>query len=137
MSADLHPLNAVLVFACLRGVRGHTNAGHHLYEPGDGGCLARVLYPDGFTPEALDGGYCHADPNGRQPQGGAKLSRAHGWMLLAVWDRTGDARGNSHATFLVRGEHDFPAVCLRAEEAYPELWARIAAGGPVYLIGGT
>lgn len=44
--------------------------------------------------------------------------------MLAFWDRSGDPRGNSHSTYLLRGTLDFDAAVALARAAFPRVWAR-------------
>ncbi len=67
--------------------------------------------------------------------GVARYRRIGGWCILALWDRTGDVRGNSVAIFYTREELGAAALLERVQVEYPELWRRITRPGGVRIGG--
>lgn len=79
--------------------------------------------------DEIDGAFC---PDGQgQPQSVAKVTHISGWTLLAMWDRSGDARGNSNSAFVASGEHDFEAMLGLATEWFPHIVKRITDAAPI------
>jgi hypothetical protein len=76
----------------------------------------------------------HAVEQG-QGMGVARYRRIGGWCILALWDRTGDVRGNSVAIFYTREELGAAALLERVQVEYPELWRRITRRGGVRVGG--
>jgi hypothetical protein len=76
----------------------------------------------------------HAVEQG-QGMGVARYRRIGGWCILALWDRTGDVRGNSVAIFYTREELGAAALLQRVQVEYPELWRRITRRGGVRIGG--
>lgn len=70
-----------------------------------------------------------------QGMGVARYRRIGGWCILALWDRTGDVRGNSVAIFYTREEIGAAAILERVQAEYPELWRRIQRSGGVRVGG--
>ncbi len=52
-----------------------------------------------------------------------------GWTMLSCWDRSGDVRYGSVATFVIEGELIPSEAVRRVQEAFPRLWERITAEG--------
>lgn len=119
-------------FGCLRGIGGHTEAGHFLHTPGYDSAYRNALP---FRYEILDGPF--APPRVSEAQSAAALTVLHGWTILAMWDRSGDARGASNAAFVARGVLLFHEMCAIAAHHFPEVWARINAAAPVEIVGGA
>lgn len=76
----------------------------------------------------------HAVEQG-QGMGVARYRRIGGWCILALWDRTGDVRGNSVAIFYTREEIGAAGLLDRVQAEYPELWRRIQRSGGVRVGG--
>ncbi len=79
----------------------------------------------------IDSRYCPPKSDG-QTQGAARLSKVNDWTVLAWWDRTGDARGNSNSCIVARGEHGFDEMLALANQHFPGLMQRQTA--PVELV---
>lgn len=105
------------------GVISPNQAGHFLWTPD--GKRAPYRHPLPFKDYLLDG--CLLPPN--EPQTQAKLYIAHinGWTILSCWDRTGDERGNSNASFLFEGVWEQDQAEAFAQHHYQTLWQRIVA----------
>lgn len=70
-----------------------------------------------------------------QGMGVARYSRQGRYTVLAMWDRTGDRRGNCVAMFYIP-EHITRAEMLeRIQRDYPRLWARICRRAPMAICG--
>lgn len=110
-------MNIVFFFGCFRGVAGHHEAGHYWRLP-DG----RRSNPYGPFGSCPDGTLC---PKGNQYQGKAWLHHKDGWTAIGLWDRTGDARGNSNSNFIVEGTYTFDEMCELIALQWLELWERI------------
>ena len=59
-----------------------------------------------------------------EEQGKATFFHINGWTILAFWDRSGDKRGNSNSTFLLRGTYTFEEAKNYAKEFFPKLFER-------------
>jgi hypothetical protein len=70
-----------------------------------------------------------------QGMGVARYRRIGVWCILAMWDRTGDVRGNSVAIFYTRDEIGAAKLLERVQGEYPELWRRITRLGGVRVGG--
>jgi hypothetical protein len=56
----------------------------------------------------------------------------NGWTALAMPDRTGDGRGNSHSVFLFEEIIGFSASVARARELFGPVVKRIEAAHPIF-----
>lgn len=96
------------------------------------------LYPLGdATPQGVAWPDRYSNAEG-QPEGRARIVRQGGWTLVFVWDRSGDKRPGSHATFALQADLE-PAEALdKARELFPRVFARIERhlGRSVVLDGG-
>lgn len=106
------------------GVIDPHDLGHFLYRT-DG---RRVYHTEEkrsmpFRTEVLDGGLLPV--GGVEEQGKCFLSVINGWTVLGMWDRTGDKRGASNASFIVEGIHTVSKMRAFAAELFPKQWARI------------
>lgn len=76
---------------------------------------------------------------GEQPEGLARVVRSSGWTLVTMWDRSGDPRFNSSASFALCAELE-PAEALdAARKLFPAVFERIETrlGRPVMLVEGA
>lgn len=62
-----------------------------------------------------------------QPEGIAKVLVADGWTLLTCWDRSGDKRTGSHASFVFHAVLTPDDALREARARFPGVWARIDA----------
>lgn len=100
------------------GVWEAGKAGHHLYPVGfTTSFRGEVL----FLGRKLDQGFC---PAGAQAQGAVKLWHKAGFTVASWWDRTGDSRYGSHATFGVNGTYTFAEMMDFIQRKYPHIIAR-------------
>lgn len=120
-------------FGCLRGVAGHTDAGHFLYNealrttyPGNRG---EIAFPFEYT--TLDGLFQPRlprrgayDKGEEAPQGHARLTQVSGWTVLAFWDRSGDSRGASNSAFVFDQTLDGDGALMWARKTFPKLFER-------------
>lgn len=114
--------------------------GHYLRSP-SGATLWDGVGP--FRWDELDGAFCvnarrlgarrSPVPEADQEQSACKLTHRRGWTVLAFWDRTGDARGNSNSAFIAEGALGFEEMLAAAREHFPELLARAEAAAPLVL----
>lgn len=92
--------------------------------------------PEDFAMGRLDGGRFEATPQtppryAAQPLGVVRLQHitpAQGgpaWTVLSMWDRSGDSRGNSNASFLTVGVFTAEEMWSLAERDFPQLVKRI------------
>lgn len=81
-----------------------------------------------FKFQILDGGLL--PPNVPEEQAKHHLSHINDWTVLTMWDRTGDRRGASNASFVAEGAFDLDAMVEISLQAFPEQWARIHAVKP-------
>lgn len=144
------PVLTTPVYFC--GVKWDQKSGHILYNP-DGnyaeddkklkdslGVIENFITNDGRTINlpgiefVKSGNRC---PQNKIPgknellqiQGAANIHHFNGWTLLAFWDRTGDARGNSYSNFFTYGTWNFDQMCLVVRHEYPLIWKRLAERG--------
>lgn len=61
------------------------------------------------------------------PEGVPVFCRRDGWTLVAMWDRSADPRGGSHATFALGADLSDAEALDAARHAFPEVFARIEA----------
>jgi hypothetical protein len=66
-------------------------------------------------------------PRAVQPEGIGRVVVRDGWTLLTCWDRSGDARRNSHASFAFSEALTPEQALAAARERFPGVWARIDA----------
>ena len=59
-----------------------------------------------------------------ETEGRALLTHGGGWTAVAFWDRSGDRRGASNTTFIVRGTLTFEQVIRVARHRWPSIWSR-------------
>jgi hypothetical protein len=57
------------------------------------------------------------------------LAIINGWTILGMWDRSGDKRGASNASFLLEGVFSFNEARKLTAEYFPQLWLRIQPYG--------
>lgn len=60
-----------------------------------------------------------------QEQGKLHLAHINGWTVVSMWDRTGDTRGGSCASWLIEGVHTLAEAVPIMRESFPDLWRRI------------
>lgn len=58
-------------------------------------------------------------------QGAGAVERVGNWTVLSIDDYSIDSRPNSHATFILRGEHTFDEAWSAAVEWFPSDCARV------------
>lgn len=105
------------------GVWSKHQMGHFLYSNISGRCSDYFVPKDFPVSEyALDGALL--PPKMDQRQGEAALLHFPGWTILTFWDRSADARGNSCASFVMRGTHNLDDTIDMAKAAFPTVWAR-------------
>lgn len=105
------------------GVISPNKLGHFIY-PADGHYISpqeRRSLP--FSEGILDAGLLPR--NVPERQGDLYLSVINGWTILGMWDRTGDKRGQSNASFLAEGVHTIEEMKEIAAKEFPEIWDRI------------
>lgn len=122
----------VYFFGCWR------ESGHFLYSKGGRMANDREV-PDEFQMGKLDGASFNATPQTpyryppHQPLGVVRLQHiapAEGgpvWTVLSMWDRSGDSRYNSNASFLTVGVFTVEEMWSLAEKEFPALVERIRA----------
>lgn len=72
--------------------------------------------------EFLDGSLLFGVPD---VPGNAVLFHGRGWTFLSFWDRSGDSRGASNSTFILRGTLSFEDAIEAAKAAFPQRWSLI------------
>ena len=106
------------------GVASPHDLGHYLYRSAGQGHISKVYETEQkdipFRTTALDGGLL-AQPETTRPQ----LSIVNGWTIVGTWDRTGDKRFASNASFIMEGVHTLEAALAKAASEFPGLYARI------------
>lgn len=70
----------------------------------------------------MDGGLL--PPHLPEQPGKATFLHINGWTIFSFWDRSGDTRGNSSSTFLMRGTLSFRDAKTAAQVFFPKLWER-------------
>lgn len=60
-----------------------------------------------------------------EEQGRPHIAVINGWTVLGMWDRTGDERFGSNASFIFEGVHDLEEMKFLAATDFPALWSRI------------
>jgi len=112
------------------GVQDAGRAGHYLSELVDGQLrhvdVTRLRLPFLYT--KLDGGFL-PDTRGKRElevQGLWHHTFVDGWSIISCWDRTGDSRYASNASFVVEGMFDIGEMKRIAAAACPALWNRIS-----------
>jgi hypothetical protein len=108
----------ILYFGC---VNDRNSTGHALY-----GALAADVriqnaydmsrWLDNLAPR--DGRKLH------QPQGQARYYQRDGWSVVDWWDRSVDHRGDSHSSFLARGDWTAAELLAAGAIRWPDVWAR-------------
>jgi hypothetical protein len=100
--------------------------GHYLYSS-DGTKVYNEERASGlpFKFQILDGGLL--PPQLPQDQARHHLSVINDWTIITMWDRTGDHRGGSSASFVADGVYTLEEMKEIALQAFPEQWARIHA----------
>jgi len=117
------------VTAYFTGVRPKNGLGHFCYVPGfllaptessQSPWSSSRWWPlgDSDACQAV-GGY------GEQVQGQPKLVHKQGWTLLHLWDRSGDRRKNSHASFAFDKELEPSEALSQARVLFPGVLERI------------
>lgn len=104
------------------GVIDPQNTGHFLY--GVNG--QKEYYEDKALPfryQSLDGGLL--PPASREKLGEFYLSIINGWTVLGMWDRSGDKRFGSSASFIAEGVHTEEEMKIISSQHFPKQWARI------------
>ncbi len=103
--------------------------GHVLYQESGQQVWTSMPADFPFREETCDTGFL--PPKRPQVEGRASLihfnteaAPAMRWTVLTFWDRSGDKRGNSSSTFILRGHYTFEEACALAKEKFPELWQR-------------
>jgi hypothetical protein len=119
MTTQPTPEDAAL--ACLfYGVWVPGRAGHYLYDTHGQQVwdMGRrwMMDPDG-----------RLAPPGKQTERRVAMHSLHGWTCLSMWDRTGDDRDHSSATFWVPGRWHFAEAESIARVAFPSIVERICA----------
>lgn len=76
----------------------------------------------------VDGGFLPREKS-HYVQGEAWLSHMGDWTLLSMDDFTVDTRPGSISVFIEYGRHDYEAMLALATEHFPEVLARLEAGG--------
>jgi hypothetical protein len=102
----------------------HRGVGHHLYDVTGRQVHGRTDIP--FRWQIVDSGLL--PPNEPERQGELHLSHINNWTVLTMWDRTGDSRPNSNASFIVKGQHSIEVMKLLAAQHFPAVWERIQRG---------
>jgi hypothetical protein len=78
----------------------------------------------------IDGEYWHSPGQCSAPEHrGEAACCTPDVTVLAIWERTVDARPGSHSTFVLEGHLDFGAAVQLAREAFPHVWSRLDAAG--------
>jgi hypothetical protein len=103
------------------GVYTAGKPGHFLVGPG-GAWVGRNNNSIPFNYDLLDG---MIFPPGREQLGVKYHNQINGWTILSMWDRTGDTRGGSNASFLAEGLHSQAEMEAIAADSFPEQWNRI------------
>lgn len=75
-------------------------------------------------PEAYDRYKTRVYPN-VEPEGLARVVRRDGWTLVCLWDRSGDGRHGSHASFALHADLEPAAALEQARALFPGVFARI------------
>jgi hypothetical protein len=78
-------------------------------------------------PDAVDRRDRREHPALVQAEGIGRVVVRDGWTLLTCWDRSGDARRNSHASFAFSAALTPEQALATAREQFPGVWARIDA----------
>lgn len=113
------------------------HAGHYLYYK-SGQYVRDNAVPEEFGRLALDGIAFAATPyerhkNWPQPLGVTRTQHITAakdgsvWTVLSMWDRSGDHRLNSNASFLIKGVYSTEAMWALARRDFPKIAARIFA----------
>jgi hypothetical protein len=128
MSETERPREAVYYFGCW------DRAGHYLHAP-SGKTLDGVgpfyvwdfehgIPLDGtFAP----GPYSRQSREGYEDEYAASLTHIRGWSVLAMWDRSVDARSASNAAFIAEGFLTMEAMWSLARTYFPRVVARLKA----------
>lgn len=123
---------AVEIYYC--GVWGGRGSGHHCRTPDGHLSMIETNSPWGEHREPardhLCAGFLDPVPDPLQKRGqpfGWKHGVQNGWTILATWDRSGDPRGGSHSSFVMRGELSQEEAMAAAEAVFPFILARIRA----------
>lgn len=67
-------------------------------------------------------------------QGQANLLFEKNFSILAIWDRTGDARHGSNSVFLTEGGPlSLEEIKEKSIQVFPNIWSRIELAGPIFL----
>ena len=106
----------VLCFGCI----GYP--GHFLHSQES--VIYKSSNPWGTT---LDGGLLTEKENWRadtSPNGKWAEHHKCGWTAVSFWDRSGDSRGNSSTTFLVRANIDGAVLLEMAKQQWPQVFNR-------------
>lgn len=106
-----------------------TSVGHYLYSP-SGNVYAdeRKQLPEWLWDGTLDGGFqVNAEERYRraEPERTPRLTVKDGWTILAYWDRSGDSRGASNASFIAQGTHTEGEMLGLARLHFPHLVKRM------------
>lgn len=130
----MQPAPKVYYFGVYPGNEGR-GIGHALYGP-RGTHVNQYDLPPALSLGRLDGGYAPGPFEVRPPQkeGVARTTVVNGYTVLSFWDRTGDARPNSHSTFVVQGRHHMRAALTEAIKAFPEVFERIRTSARPFTV---
>lgn len=87
--------------------------------------------------ERIDGGFCPGSylldgkvliaPPEKQIEGKVRVYHQSDWTIVACWDRSAEPRHGTHSTFLMPGWWEPHPAMLRAQQAFPDVWARLPA----------
>lgn len=101
------------------GVKSPSEKGHFLYAEGMLAVYGSPPLP--FKFQILDGSFLQQP----ETQGRLHLAIINGWTILGMWDRTGDPRMGSNASFVAQGVHTIEEMKVIAQDAFPAIWNRI------------
>lgn len=107
---------------CFFGVFDPMHLGHFLYNQRGFRLDPSGLLP--FTYIILDS-YLLTKP---EEQGRPHLAIINGWTILGMWDRTGDKRPASNASFIFEGVFSLDEAKELAAKHFPVQWKRIHQG---------
>jgi len=111
-------------------------AGHYLHEPGGSTVFRESVGPfTGGMPSGdqlpLDGTFAPG-PRSRargdiEDETAVALTHIRGWTVLAMWDRSVDARSACNAAFIAEGLKTMDDMWTLARQHYPQIVARLKA----------